>query len=107
MTGFGAGDSRAAIPALQKLPFNAVFGRAYADKTLQEDMIKASDLRWTLVRPGVLTDGPKTKSYQIATDIGDMKNGTISRADVAHFLIDEVETDDHVGQGPVLSNPFF
>ena len=107
VTGFGAGESRTAISPLQKLPFNAVFGRAYADKTLQEDMIKASDLRWTLVRPGVLTDGEKTESYRVATDIDNMKNGTISRADVAHFLINEVETNEHVGQGPVLSNPFF
>ena len=34
ITGFGAGDSSQSISALQRLPFDAVFGRAYADKTL-------------------------------------------------------------------------
>ncbi|MEM6652007.1 MAG: SDR family oxidoreductase [Pseudomonadota bacterium] len=106
VTGFGAGDSRAAISPLQKLPFNAVFGRAYADKSRQEEIIKATDLRWTLVRPGVLTNGRKTEHYDVATEIRDMKNGIISRADVAHFLIGAAETDAYVGKGPVLSKPF-
>ena len=36
VTGFGAGDSRASISCLQRLPFQIVFGRAYEDKSLQE-----------------------------------------------------------------------
>ena len=106
VTGFGAGDSRRAISPFQQLPFNAVFGRAYADKSRQEELIKASDLQWTLVRPGVLTNQRKTETYNIATKIGEMKNGIISRADVAHFLIGAAVSNDYVGQGPVLSKPF-
>ena len=55
VTGFGAGDSRASISCLQRLPFQMVFGRAYADKSVQERLIKDSSLDWTIVRPGVLT----------------------------------------------------
>ena len=36
VTGFGAGDSRASISCLQRLPFQIVLGRAYDDKSLQE-----------------------------------------------------------------------
>jgi uncharacterized protein YbjT (DUF2867 family) len=36
VTGFGAGDSQAAISPLQRLPFRLLFGRAYDDKSLQE-----------------------------------------------------------------------
>ena len=53
VTGFGAGDSRASIGWLQRLPFQIVFGRAYDDKSLQERLIKESGLDWTIVRPGV------------------------------------------------------
>jgi hypothetical protein len=53
VTGFGAGDSRASISFLQRLPFQIVFGRAYADKSLQERLIKESVLDWTIARPGV------------------------------------------------------
>ncbi len=46
VTGFGAGDSRASISCLQRLPFQIVFGRAYDDKSLQEKLIKESELDW-------------------------------------------------------------
>jgi putative NADH-flavin reductase len=42
VTGFGAGDSHTSISLLQRVPFEAVFGRAYADKSLQERLIKQS-----------------------------------------------------------------
>jgi putative NADH-flavin reductase len=45
LTGFGAGDSRASINCLQRLPFQIVFGRAYEDKSLQERLIKARTLQ--------------------------------------------------------------
>ena len=60
VTGFGAGDSRASISCLQRLPFQIVFGRAYDDKSLQEQLIKESELDWTIARPGVLTNEPRT-----------------------------------------------
>jgi putative NADH-flavin reductase len=53
VTGFGAGDSRASISWLQKVPFQIVFGHAYDDKTRQERLIKESALDWTIARPGV------------------------------------------------------
>ena len=55
VTGFGAGESRSAITPLQRLGFDLVFGRAYADKDIQEKSIVQSGLDWTIVRPGVLT----------------------------------------------------
>ncbi len=68
VTGFGAGDSRASIGRLQRLPFQIVFGRAYEDKSRQEQLIKESALDWTIVRPGVLTGGPATGRYQVLDD---------------------------------------
>jgi putative NADH-flavin reductase len=53
VTGFGAGDSEAAISCYQKIPFKIVFGQAYHDKSLQEKSIKESGLDWTIVRPGI------------------------------------------------------
>jgi putative NADH-flavin reductase len=50
VTGFGAGDSYASISCLQRLPFQIVFGRAYDDKSLQEQLIKESELDWTIFR---------------------------------------------------------
>ena len=87
ITGFGAGDSSQSISAFQRLPFDAVFGRAYADKTLQEQLIKSSELDWTIVRPGVLTGNFCAGSYQAFDQSKDWRNGIIARSDVADFCV--------------------
>ncbi len=91
ITGFGAGDSSRSISALQRLPFEAVFGRAYADKTIQEQLIKSSELDWTIVRPGVLTGNLCAGKYQAFDQPNDWRNGIIARSDVADFCIKQIE----------------
>ena len=104
VTGFGAGDSRASISCLQRLPFQIVFGRAYDDKSLQEQLIKESELDWTIARPGVLTSGPRTDQYQILSESSQWRNGIISRADVAEFLVRQIEDQTYIHKNPVLIN---
>jgi len=104
VTGFGAGDSRASISCLQRLPFEIVFGRAYEDKSLQERLIKESGLDWTIARPGVLTTGPRTGRYRILTEPSQWRNGIISRSDVADFLVGQISDRTYVRQTPVLVN---
>jgi putative NADH-flavin reductase len=104
VTGFGAGDSRASISCLQRLPFQIVFGRAYDDKSLQEQLIKESELDWTIARPGVLTSGPRTGHYQILSEASQWRNGSISRADLAEFLIRQIGDQTYIRKAPVLIN---
>jgi putative NADH-flavin reductase len=104
VTGFGAGDSRASISCLQRLPFQIVFGRAYDDKSLQEQLIKESELDWTIARPGVLTSGPRTGHYQILSEASQWRNGIISRADVADFLVRQIGDRTYILKAPVLIN---
>lgn len=102
VTGFGAGDSRASISCLQRLPFQIVFRRAYEDKSLQEKLIKESELDWTIVRPGVLTSGPRTSRYRILSEPAQWRNGIISRADVAEFLVRQIGDRMYIHMAPVL-----
>lgn len=102
VTGFGAGESRQAISLFQRLPFRLVFGRAYDDKSRQERLIKKSGLDWTIVRPGVLTNGDRSDGYKVLVDRQSWRNGLIARADVAHFIISQISDDAYVGQAPVL-----
>ena len=104
VTGFGAGDSRASISCLQRIPFQIVFGRAYEDKSMQERLIKESGVEWTIVRPGVLTNGPRTGRYRILSDPAQWRNGSISRSNVAEFLVRQIEDQTYVRQAPVLVN---
>ncbi len=102
VTGFGAGDSGASISRLQRLPFQVVFGHAYEDKSRQELMIKESGLDWTIVRPGVLFGGPRAGRYRILRDPSQWRNGIISRADVADFLVRQIEDTTYIREAPVL-----
>ena len=102
VTGFGAGDSVSAISPLQRIPFRAALGRAYDDKSIQEDLITRSGLDWMLVRPGVLTDGPRSGSYKALMEPSQWRNGVISRADVADFIKDHVADEPLGGRKAVL-----
>lgn len=102
VTGFGAGDSNSSINLLQRLPFMFFLGRAYDDKSAQERLIEQSDLDWLIVRPGVLTSGPLSGNYRVLAKPGEWRNGIISRADVAHFIVARIEAD-HLGcEKPVI-----
>ncbi|GJE61808.1 NAD(P)-dependent oxidoreductase [Methylobacterium trifolii] len=102
VTGFGTGDSADAIGVLQRVPFRLVFGRAYDDKSAQEMRIRKSSLSWTFVRPGVLTGGAGTGSYQVLEDPSSWRNGTIPRADVADFIVGNLQGDAYVRKAVVL-----
>ena len=102
VTGFGAGDSHERIGCLQRIPFNILFGRAYADKSQQEQLIKESSLDWTIVRPGVLTNGRRTGRYKILNEPFQWRNGIISRANVADFIVRQIDDPTFVHQAPVV-----
>lgn len=91
VTGFGAGRSRSAMSKIERLGHRAVLGRPYDDKDRQEELITASDLDWTIVRPVILTNGPKSGRLKVLRDPSTWRNGLVSRADVAGYLIDAVE----------------
>lgn len=104
VTGIGAGDSRGHGGFLYDnlvLPFPFRF--VYADKDRQEALIKASDLDWTIVRPGFLTNGPLTKRYRVFTDLTGVTAGWISRADVAHFMLEELALNRYVHRTPLVT----
>jgi len=67
------------------------------DHAEMEAILRASGLDWTVVRPPRLTNGALTRSYGAADErLPEGAALTISRADVADFLLDEVEHPAHV-----------
>ncbi|MGH2597995.1 MAG: NAD(P)-dependent oxidoreductase, partial [Dehalococcoidia bacterium] len=67
------------------------------DSAEMERIVESSSLDWTIARPPQLTNGPLTRNYVVAD--GRVPEGarlSMSRADVAHFLLKEVERPAHV-----------
>ena len=68
------------------------------------DVLRASPLEWTVLRPLSLTDGDATGRYR-TTVTGLPKNGrSISRADVADFIVKTLEQGDYIRQSPALAD---
>ena len=102
VTGFGAGDSEAKLSSLEKIPFKLILGRAYADKAIQEELIKGSSLDWTIARPGILNDNAMTGTYKVLVEPETWRQGLISRGDVAHFLVHAAEDGSHIHETPAI-----
>jgi len=103
VTGLGAGDSRGHAGTLyDAVFFPLILKRVYDDKDIAEQIVKASALDWTIVRPGVLTNAAASGRYQVLTDPHSWRAGFIARADVADFLAREVAARAYVGKTPVL-----
>lgn len=101
MSSMGVGESK------QQLGF---FGRhviaplllrnALADHEENESTIINSDLHWTIVRPTQLTDGPQGE-YRSGEGIrASDSSSAVSRASVAHFMLDQLESEEFVGAKP-------
>lgn len=101
----GVGDSAGNLNFFWKhIMFGWFLKEAFADHVEQERYIKESDLDWVIVRPAAYTDGPATGEYKHgfpATE-PDLKL-KISRADVAGFVLKQLEDDTYLRQTPGLS----
>src|SRR6476619_2766910 len=103
VTGLGAGESRGHGGFLYDVVFfPLLLKRVYDDKDVQEWIVRSSGLDWTIVRPGLLKDRPATGSYRVLAAPRDWRFGAISRADVADFLVRQVDDRALIGTTPLL-----
>ncbi len=76
----------------------------FYDKTQQEHAIAKSELDWTIVRPAALNNSAKRGVKHQGSNVGNFIIGVrISRADVADFMLDQLESDDYVGKSSGIS----
>jgi putative NADH-flavin reductase len=78
------------VQFLAKYVLQKLLKHMYADLRKMELIIKKSDTRWTIIRPPQLSDGPATGHYRTAINDWLKDCLKISRADVAHFIIHNV-----------------
>ncbi|MFI6522763.1 NAD(P)-dependent oxidoreductase [Spirillospora sp. NPDC050679] len=71
-----------------RLVIQRLYRHGYADMARMERALAAvDDLDWTVVRPPMLTDGPLTGDYRVAENGHVAKARSVSRADLAHYLL--------------------
>ncbi|WIY04098.1 NAD(P)H-binding protein [Amycolatopsis mongoliensis] len=88
---------------LVKPLLNTFLKHGWADMLAMEDVVTASDVDWTVVRPPMLLDGPRTGKVASRLD-GNVRTFTIRRADVAAFLLDAVADPTLVRAGVSIAH---
>lgn len=87
------------VQAMQKSGMQRLIGLAGFFINSSERTIRSSNLLWTIVRPGALTNGKSTGRYRH----GLVPRLIISRADVALFMLMQITCNDYIHQSPCLS----
>jgi putative NADH-flavin reductase len=97
VSSFGAGDSLQQMGWLsQTLIVKGLLRQAIQEKNAQEQIILASGGDWIIARPGGLTDGPLTGTYRVTGPGDKVGRPSISRADVADFMLKNLADDRYV-----------
>lgn len=99
----GVGDTHAASPFLARLMYRLLLGDLFADKKAGEDIVRASRLDWTFAYPTMLTHGPRTGKYRAGEWLELAGMPKISRADVADFVLRQLEDRSWLKKRPVIS----
>lgn len=102
ITSLGVGDSKDQVPFAFKMLMKTVIKKPMEDKDRQEQIVRASGLDWTIVRPGGLTNGPRTGSYRSGLD-PKISAGQVSRADVAAFTLRQLDDTAFLHQAPAIT----
>ncbi|MEN4904934.1 NAD(P)H-binding protein [Luteimonas sp. TWI662] len=107
ITGVGAGETRGHGGWLyNRIVFPLVTRHRYADKERQEALIQDSGLDWTLVRPAPFTARSGRGDWQVALSVPpSLQLRTVTRDEVAGFVIDCLESGDFLHCTPFIGRP--
>jgi putative NADH-flavin reductase len=81
---------------LGKIVGNLLFRDVVRDVREMERVVAASSADWTIVRPPQLTNGVRTERYRVKDGHLPPRGFSISRADLVHFMLQEVEDPRHL-----------
>jgi putative NADH-flavin reductase len=99
MSSQGVGDSK--LDKLGTLGAQLLLGKSFRDKHAMEIRLADSDRDWVVVRPGMLVNGPARGAWRCDVD-GEIVGGKICRADVAAFMLQQLESDEWLRKRPVV-----
>ncbi len=100
----GEGDSAASTPFYVKILLATFLRGATPDKAKMESAVSGSDLDWVITRPAVLTGKPATGDVRIFSAGNRDKAHSITRSDLAAFLVAQLTSDDHLRQAVTIAN---
>jgi putative NADH-flavin reductase len=101
---FGVGDTRRDVPLGPRIFVRLLLQEIYRDKELGEATLRASGLDWTLVYPAGLIDAPAAGQCRAGERLSLRGFPRIARADVADFLLAQIDDKTYVRKGVLISS---
>jgi uncharacterized protein YbjT (DUF2867 family) len=98
------GETTHEIPLLPKLFTKTLLKDVYRDKEAGDKAIHASSLDWTIVYPTGLSDRPGSGRYRAGEHIPLRGFPTIARADLAAFLLSQMDDGRFVGRNVFITS---
>jgi hypothetical protein len=103
VTMMGIGDSLPQAPFWYRYLLMPTFLHGSTqDKTRKEAAIHSSDIDYVIVRPPILKDTPATGHVRILANSA--TGHAITRADLASFLVDQLETNANLNRAVTVVN---
>lgn len=104
-TTIGTGDSWGSLNFYWKyVMFGLILRNVLVDHQRQEQDVQQSGLDWTIVRPAAFVEGERTGDYRHGFPGTDKTSKLkISRADVADFILKQLDDFSYLHQAPSLS----
>ena len=101
----GAGDSWSNLNFYWKyIMFGFILRKVFADHQIQEEYVRQSNLDWTIIRPAAFIDGDRTGKYRHGFHSSDRTSTlTISRPDIADFILKQLTDNTYLGKAASLS----
>ena len=82
---------------IHKIMIRPMLKGTYEDMRRAESFLtECEDIDWTGIRPLRLNNKPRTGKYRTAKDILPPKGVNISRADVAEFILKQMDSEDYI-----------
>jgi uncharacterized protein YbjT (DUF2867 family) len=101
---YGVGATRPQLPLVPRILVSVLLRDIYKDKQAGEELLRRSDLDWTLVYPVSLTTDPPSGRYRVGVHLSLHGLPTVSRADLAAFLLKQLDDRQFVKRGVLISS---
>ncbi len=94
---YGTQETRADLPfVFGKILLPLLIEKSYEDHENVEKLLQASSTEWVVARPGMLTNGEAKGVYQTVDRFAGNGTKSISRADVADFMVKAATTPTYL-----------
>ena len=101
---FGVSDTMRDVPLVPRLFMRTLLRDVYADKKAGDDLLRRSGLDWTLVSPTGLSNRAGTGTYRAGERLTLRGFPTVSRSDVALFILTQIEDRSYVRKEVLVSS---